>query len=462
MTLRRQVLRGGLVLAMRQSLGVVVGVIGVLLLTRSIGPGQYGLFAAALGLVGYLQSLSTWGVNVYLIRREEAPSDQIYDVATTLLFLTSAGVTLAALLALPLIEAWLRIPEFGTLGAAMFVSLPVVVCAQVPLARLERALEYGRVATIELTGQLVFYLVALPFAYRGVGAWAPVVGWWAQQVISAVATFAASRYRPRVGWNRLQAKEMAAYGLGFSASTWVWQLRNLVNPMVVGRYLGAEAMGYVALTIRIVDVLSFVKAATWRLSIAALGQLRREASRFARIVVEGMQLQVLAVGPILVAFGVLAPMAVPRFFGARWQAVPGIYPYIALSYLANSLFNLHSSALYVLRRNWDVTLFHWAHVFLFAGAALLLVPRLGVRGYGMAEIAALPSYLVIQHLLVRQVGRVQGLVPLCWGLAFGVALFASLGHWWLLGALPVVLLWPSARRALVDLTRNVVQVLYAS
>lgn len=447
---------------MRQSVGTVLGLIGVLLLTRAIGPAQYGLYAAGLVLAGYLQSVSLWGVNVYLIRREEAPSDQIYHVASTLLLLTSGGAALVAYLALPLLGMWLRIAQFVPIGAAMFVGLPIVVCSQVPLARLERELRYGQVATIELMAQLVFYLVALPLAYLGAGAWAPVSGWWVQQVVFAASTFAASRYRPRLRWNRGQAREMAQYGLGFSASIWVWQLRDLVNPMVVGRYLGAEAMGYVALTIRIVDALSFVKAATWRLSIAALGRLRSDASRFARIVVEGMQLQILAVGPILVAFGVLAPVVIPRFFGTRWQAVPSIYPFIALSYLANSLFNLHSSALYVLRRNWDVTRFHIAHVGLFVAAAVLLVSRLGVRGYGVAEVVALPSYLVIQRLLVRQVGPVNGAVPVCWGLAFGVALFASLGHWWLLGAVPVVMLWPSARENLVTLTRNVREVLHAS
>ena len=52
----------------------------------------------------------------------------------------------------------------------MFVGLPIVVCSQVPLARLERELRYGQVATIEFMAQLVFYLVALPLAYLGAGA----------------------------------------------------------------------------------------------------------------------------------------------------------------------------------------------------------------------------------------------------------------------------------------------------
>lgn len=52
-----------------------------------------------------------------------------------------------------------------------------------------------------------------------------------------------------------------------------------------------------------------------------------------------------------------------------------VYPFIAVGYLANTMFSLHSSALYVLKGNWRVTSFHLAHVVLFAGSALLLVPQ---------------------------------------------------------------------------------------
>ncbi|MBC7671326.1 MAG: polysaccharide biosynthesis protein, partial [Polaromonas sp.] len=47
MTLRAQVVRGSAFLVIRQGVGVVIGVAGILLLTRLIGPAAYGTFAAA-------------------------------------------------------------------------------------------------------------------------------------------------------------------------------------------------------------------------------------------------------------------------------------------------------------------------------------------------------------------------------------------------------------------------------
>ena len=65
-SLRTQVLRGGTFLVIRQGLGVIIGLGGVLLLTRAIGPEKYGLYAASLNIFGYVQSLSQLGIEIFV------------------------------------------------------------------------------------------------------------------------------------------------------------------------------------------------------------------------------------------------------------------------------------------------------------------------------------------------------------------------------------------------------------
>jgi O-antigen/teichoic acid export membrane protein len=207
---------------------------------------------------------------------------------------------------------------------------------------------------------------------------------------------------------------MLSYGLGYSSSIWVWQLRTLVNPILVGRLAGVEAVGYVGLAIRLCEVLSFVRSAAWRIAMAALAKLRGDIGRLRRSVSEGMRLQVLAVGIPLAGFAIIAPHVVPRFFGPRWEPAMRVYPFIALSYLVNSVFNLHSSVLYLLQRSWDVTVFHVLHVVLFAGAASLFVARMGLVGYGWAEVAALSSYVVLHYFTQRQIGSPDYKVAAIW------------------------------------------------
>jgi O-antigen/teichoic acid export membrane protein len=456
MSLRTKVLRGGVYLFVRLGLGMAISTIGIILLTRTIGPGAYGLYAAVLGIYMYLTDLSTWGVEVYLIRREEEPQPQDYHQAFSLLLLLGSAVAGLAILALPLLEQWVRLEGFGSVAVAMFGALPVVLLGRVPLARLERALAYRRVALIELAAQMAFYLVALILAYRGLGVWAPIGGWWAAELLRLGLLYGAAAYRPRLHWESARVRAMVKYGLGYSASIWVWQLRVLVNPLVVGRYAGAEAVGYVALAIRIVEQLGFVKFVTWRLSIPALARMQEDLRRMVRAITEGITLQTMAAGVPLVAFSLAAPWIIPVVFGSRWLSVVQVYPFIALGYLANTMFSLHSSALYVLKENWRVTSFHLAHVALFAGSALLLVPYVGLRGYGWAEIAALPSYILIHIGVVARIGRPRYALAVIWFTAWAIPLLGwpFLGPWTLMGIV-IPLIWPATRR---ELLRTVVMV----
>jgi len=217
----------------------------------------------------------------------------------------------------------------------------------------------------------------------------------------------------------------------------------------VSRYAGAEAVGYAALAIRIADQLSFVKQVAWRLSIAALSRLQRNRERLSKAVTEGMSFQIIAVGPFLTGFGLVAPWILPLFFGPRWLPVLEVYPFIALSYLTNAMFTLHSSALYVLQRNWKVAIFHLVYISLFFGSALLLVPRLGVEGYGWAAVAAFPAYIVLHHFFTVYIGKPGYHLAAIWFIASALPLFSTqLGYWtWVSIIVPFVL--PVTRRELL-------------
>ena len=405
MSLRTQTLRGGSFLAARQLASLVLGLAGTIALTRLLGPSGYGRFAAALALYTYLFGVAQLGINAWLVRREDltdgfAP-ERVFATARGLLLLTGVIAMGVGSLLLPLVERWLGGAGVRPLALALLAGLPIHLMMLVPLASLERALKFREVAATELLGLLLMYGVSVGLAAAGWGPKAMVIGWWLQQLWLLVRLQMLSAIGFAFRFDGAIARRALGYGLSYASSIWTWQLRELVNPLVVGRWLGVEGVALVALSIRLVDAASFVKAATWRLALPALARLQREPARLAAAVRDGMRLQLLTVGPSLLVLALLGPSVIVYLFGERWVGVGPLLPLIAAGTLANAMFNLHSSALYAMGRNFQVTLFHVVHVVLFAGTARLLVPLVGVGGYGLAELVALPAYLVVHGALVR-------------------------------------------------------------
>ena len=64
---------------------------------------------------------------------------------------------------------------------------------------------------------------------------------------------AAGNWR-HLAWDRGEAMRLLKFGMENGASLWVWQLRTLVNPLLIAKSLGVEAAGIVALGIRVIEI----------------------------------------------------------------------------------------------------------------------------------------------------------------------------------------------------------------
>ncbi|HEU4658778.1 MAG TPA: oligosaccharide flippase family protein, partial [Capillimicrobium sp.] len=349
-TLRRLALRGGAVLSVREAAGVVIRLAGVLLVTRLIGPADFGIYAGAAAVVTVLAVAAQLGAELYLIRREAEPSPATYDEVFSVLAVTTVVATALAL-AGSLVAGALGVgSRYLDPFRVLALTIPVNVLWAPAQAKLERAFRYGRMAVVEVGGDLALYGVAVPLAAAGAGVWAPVAGYAAWQTWLLAAGCALAGYRPRWRWSAPQARELLRYGLEYAPVPLLTRAELLVNPLVVGPVLGAASVGYVALVIRLVETLSFVMRATWRLSVVALARVQSDRRRLARGLEESMAVQVLGVAPVLAAFAILAPWLVPLLFGDAWSPAVDLYPYVAAGAVLLAVVNAHYAVLYVLGR----------------------------------------------------------------------------------------------------------------
>ncbi len=454
MNLRTVAVRGGIYMVLRQGLGIAVSTVGIILLTRALGPKEYGIWSAAFAVYFYLSTFFQGGVKTYLVRHQEELLPQDYHQAFSLLLLLSFAGAGVGFLAVPFLQRWTDFGGFGMATMALLAVLPIQLVSTVPLAYFERLLDYRPVALIEFASQVVFYPVALPLAFRGWGAFAPVAGWWAAQLLTLGLMFWKSGYRPRLYWESMRAGSMIRYGWSFSAFEGARSLRLLVNPLIVGRYAGAEAVGQVALAIRIAEQLSsIVMFPASRLSISVLARLQEDKARLTKALAEGMNLQLITVGPLLIGFAFVAPWIIPTLLGPEWSPVLDVYPFIATPYLISTALIVHMSALIVLQRLWRLVIFRLVYLVAFAGWAIFLIPRVGLEGYGWAELAALPSFILLLVWVWLYVGKPMSVQAGVWLIAWTVPLFFwQLGSWgWIsIVALILPLMWSATRRELLQ------------
>jgi PST family polysaccharide transporter len=438
--------RGGLYLGLRYGLGICISFGNMLVLTWMIGPHAYGLFVTVMGLSAFLASLARAGADTYLVRREVAPERSTYHVAFALIAACSAVLVLAGAGTVPALIHWYGSSEFVAPYLATLLTVPLAGLAGVPTAKLERELAFHKVAGIELRGQALALMVSLVLALGHRGVWAPVAGLIAWQAWAALGAMWFARLWPAFSFDAGELRAMLAFGVGYTMSQRVWQLRTLVNPLLVGKLAGAEGVAFVGLAIRLAEGLGFVRIAAGRLAVAGLARLRSEPQRLRAALQTAIDLQVLSLGIALSLFGLAAPWVVEHVMGSRWTASLTVYPWVAAGVLINSVYNLQASALFVLGAQWPVFRGYAMHILILAAGAWFLIPALGITGYGCADILAVGGYAVLHRALGKRIGisyRSAGL----WVFACTAALVGT----WTKHVVPAIVLWtPLCAMAVIE------------
>lgn len=394
--LRSKAFESGRYLVARQLVGMVVRTAGILVLTRLIGPTDYGLFAGSVALMAVLSTFAIFGIDVHLVRSgRHTPAAE--HTAFTLLLASSVALAAVALAVAPAYGA--LVDDDGVVAPlrVLALTLPLVVLWVPARARLERELSFRTVAAIELVSDLIVYAVAVPAALAGAGVWAPVAGFAARHAWLLVATTVSARFRPRLRLDRDEVDAAVRFGAGYSAASWVSVGAELVNPLLIGGLLGPTAIGHVALASRLVEQLSAVKSATTRLATVALAKLSGDAARLRRAHAEGMRVQLLGTAIPLAGAAFVAPWLVPLVFGDEWDPVPELISLIALAALIGSLFNLHSTTLQVLGRNAPVVRLRIVQLVLLVGGTWALAVPVGVVGYGWARLGRSLGFVLIDR-----------------------------------------------------------------
>jgi teichuronic acid exporter len=224
---------------------VVLG--GTVALTRLLGPREFGIFAIVRAALAVLVFFGDTGVGGALVRQKEEPSER--QLSSLFHFQLAVAVAIMALIValaglLPAI--WPDLPASAPLLLRVLAIDVVLVCLRItPLLLLERRLEFGKLAAIEVAGSMTFYGAAVALAASGFGVWALAAGVLAQGLLVTLVVFALSPWRPRLvfGWSTL--RPMMRFGIAQQSRNLIGLINGSLTPFYGGRALGTTAVGYV-------------------------------------------------------------------------------------------------------------------------------------------------------------------------------------------------------------------------
>ena len=167
--------------------------------------------------LAYICSFRTWEwlASEFIWCAPREITEQDYEIASTLLLGLSLVLVALTEASLDITSAWVNVEGFKPLLGVLTIAVILDNMKLSAMAHLERDLDFRRIAMLELSGQILYYLIAGPMVFLGFSAWSLVAAFFAQQGFLCIATFRAAGLKPRLAWNWPAARSMLVYSTDF-------------------------------------------------------------------------------------------------------------------------------------------------------------------------------------------------------------------------------------------------------
>ncbi len=309
-------------------------------LARLVTPDELGHYAAGTILVGIGFLLSASGMSAAVIHRR----DRLEEAAATAAIATvvaGAGFGLLALASSPLIGAFFGSSTVGGVAAATSGVLFLQSARSVPNALLQRRFSFLRRVVVEPVAAIAFGAGAIIATAGGLGVWGLVIGLYAQVLTDFALSWLLVQWRPTLGLASFAMwRELVAYGRHVLAGGIVRRLGEQIPIAVIGRFVGAGALGQFQYAIRMVGTsYGFLLAGTSYVLFPAFARISDDRSRFQAAFLRSLRLMAvcaLPVGLLLLPLG--KPLAI-LLFGPTWaeagEAVAALCLFVPGRALAN-------------------------------------------------------------------------------------------------------------------------------
>jgi O-antigen/teichoic acid export membrane protein len=398
------VLSGVLWKSMSRGVTLATRIVVIAVLARILTPGDYGVAGMALVVMSFAAIFTDPALGAALIQRPEIDER---DRSTVFWTATGIGATLTVLSIAfsPLVARFFGEPEVRNLFAVASLVLVVTSLSVAHRALLTRQLAYRGLEIRETVSIVTGGVVAICVALAGFGPWAIVSNALAYSVMSTVLAWLLLDWRPRAVYSRASIRRLGAFSSRiFGAMMLAWGNQNLDNALI-GRVLGAAALGAYALAYNTMMLPVGLVAGTLHQALTpAYSRIQHDKERLERVWLHNKRLSVAIVAPALMCLAVVAPDFVHVLVGDQWGAAVVPLQILCVGAVATSLGAL----------NWSVLQARGE------GKALLRLQVLSSAVTWIAFVAGLP-WGIVGVAAFYAAARWLLVVPAAWFTARGVS-----------------------------------------
>lgn len=302
----------------------ITRLVATVVLARFLTKDEYGLAAIVLSVNDLLRVFVRTGIGTRLVQAKAEKIEQLAQSAYWLNWTISIALfVIQCIAAFPI--AWFYHNEKLILPiCATAISLLLIPHGLVQAALIQRENRLKALAFVRMVQFSADNVLALIFAIAGLGMWAIILPKLFVSPIWVYIMVKNHSWRPKLKFTTVGWGDLLRFGRSVLGVELLNNLRSNLDYLIVGRFLGIEALGIYYFAFNAGLGISFgiivsIKAAL----LPHLCDARENLELFKQRYYSSMKIIALIIVPLVLLQSTLAPFYVPVIFGTEWiSAIP--------------------------------------------------------------------------------------------------------------------------------------------
>jgi len=393
----------------RQGMQLVVSII----LARLLSPSDFGLFSMTLVLTGFVALFNDLGTSAALIQKKEINEALLCSIFWINIAF-GAMTTIAIFLLAPFAATFYHEPRVTVVLRVLCWIFVISSLSILQKAVLERTLQFKKLAKVEIIGTTFGSCVGIGLAIMKAGVWSLVFQGITVACVTAVLFWRSSNWRPKIIFRWDELRTVTNFSLNLLGHSVVNYFARNIDYLLIGRFLGAQTLGYYTLAYRI--MLYPLENIAWvirRVTFPFFSRLQDDDAKLRQIYLYIVRTIALFSFPIMLGLIVSSEPFISTLFGSKWSQAAPLLKILAPIGMVQSLATMNGS-IYGAKGRTDLQ-FRVGIVFtLLFGACFAIGLQWGILGVAVVyaittALLVFPSFAIpfaLINLKLQQLGAV--------------------------------------------------------
>jgi O-antigen/teichoic acid export membrane protein len=399
-SLRRDMIVGSLwMVAMRWSIRCI-GLISTILLARILVPQDFGLVAIATIMVGLLDTLSSFGVDLALIKNADA-TRRHFDTAWTIQAIQGTGVALLLVLTAPLAAWYFHEPRVVSLVRFLAIGVAIGGFANIGVVAFRKDLDFGLEYRFSVYKKIISFAVTLGLALTLRNYWALAAGIVVSQVLGVFLSYRMHPYRPKFSMEAVS--EIWSFSQGMLLVNVGHYAYEKGDEMVVGNLSGPGQMGLYTVAYEISNLpTTEMLFPISRALFPGYAKLVAEPDRLVKAYLN--VLAFVSTFSVAAGFGIalVAADLTSIMLGSKWMDAVPLIQWLAFFGVLRAIYGQAGNVLLALGRTKLLAVITWLQVVLLVPSTVIAGTNYGIIGIAIAKLGVAMVFAVLLfYALIR-------------------------------------------------------------